>query len=178
MSCTLTRGRLKACKTQVGGIKTMYVCDHSLPTGLTYDADEQLTGGTFTVFQYDLPNGTATFEQAIQVSRENGTVYYEPTLTINLFALSKEDRKELQTMARMNLLIFVEDYNGNIFMLGKDGGMDVNGGAVKTGQAKGDMSGYELTFFGEEKDQANFVEPYTTDPFDNAGFTVTVTAGA
>ena len=156
----------------------MWAVDHNLPTGLTYDADEQLTGGTFTVFQYDLPTGTASFTQPIQASRENGTVFYEPTLTINLFALTKEDRKELQVMARMNLLMFVEDYNGNIYMLGKEGGMDVSGGDVKTGQAMGDMSGYELTFTGQEKDQANFVEPYTSAPFDNAGFTVTVTEGS
>ena len=155
----------------------MWVCDHNLPTGLTYDADEQLTGGTFTIFQYDLPPQGGEFTQPIQASRENGTVYYEQTLTINLFALSKEDRKELQVMARMNLLVFVEDYNGNIYMLGKEGGMDVSGGDVKTGRQMGDMSGYELVFTGEEKDQANFVEPYTTNPFDNAGFTVTVTEG-
>ena len=177
MSCTLALGRAKACKTQVGGIKTMYVCDHSLATGLTYDADEQLTGLVATVFQYDLPNGTASFEQEVQASRENGTVYYNQSLTVNLFTLTKEDRKELTVMARMNLMVFVEDYNGNIFMMGKEGGCDVNGGSVKTGQAMGDMSGYELTLFAEEKEQANFVEPYTTNPFDNAGFTVTVTTG-
>jgi len=142
---------------------------------MTYDADEQLAEMTATLFQYNLPNGTASFSQPIQASRENGTVYYEPTLEINLFGLTKEDRKELQVMARMNLLIFAEDFNGNIFLLGKDGGMDISGGDVKTGQSKGDQSGYTLTFTGEERDQANFVEPYTTTPWDNAGFTGTVT---
>lgn len=177
MACTLALGRNKACKETVGGVKAIYVCDHDLATGLTYDADEQLTGLTATVFRYLLPNGTASLSQDIQASRENGTVYYEQNLEINLFALSKEDRKELQVMARMTLMIFAEDFNGNIFMLGKDGGMDVNGGSVKTGQNKGDMAGYTLTFQGEEKDQANFLEPYTTTPFDNVGFTVTVTTG-
>jgi hypothetical protein len=156
----------------------MYICDHALATALVYDGStEELTGLTATVFQYDLPNGTAEFNQEIQASRENGTVFYEQTLEINLFALTKEDRKEIQVMARMNLMVFVEDYNGNIFMMGRDGGADVNGGSVKSGKALGDMAGYTLTFQADEKDQAVFLEPYTTTPFDNLGFTVTVDPG-
>jgi hypothetical protein len=176
--CVLTQGRKKACREQVGGVKRIFVQDWNLVTGKTYDVDGQLTDvAAVTVYQIDLPNGTAEFNQTLQSSRENGTVYYEQALTINLFGLSKEDRKGIQVMARMNLTIFVEDFNGNVFELGRDGGMDTNGGGVKTGKAKGDMSGYTIEWMGEEKDQAPFVEPYTSVPFDTiANITVSFPA--
>jgi hypothetical protein len=179
--CVLTRGRLKACKDQVGGIRRIWVEDFEKVNGKTYNADGELTeiGVGTILYQYNLPSGTAEFKQPIKASKENGTIYYDQNLSINLFGLSVADRKELQVMARMNLTIFAEDFNGNVFELGRDGGMDVNGGEVLTGKAKGDMSGYRLEFFGEEKDQAPFVTAYTATPFD--GITtpsnVTITLG-
>jgi len=176
--CVLTQGRKKACKEQVGGVKRIFAQDWSLVSNKIYDADGVLTGvDAVTVYQVDLPAGTAEFNQTMKASRENGTVYYEQGVTINLFGLSKEDRKELQIMARMNLSIFVEDFNGNIFECGRDGGMDASGGGVKTGKGKGDMSGYTLEFMGEEKDHAPFVAAYTSVPFDNiANITVSFPA--
>ena len=47
-------------------------------------------------------------------------------------------------------------------------------GTEASGVAGGDMNGYDYTFTGQEPDPMFFVEDYTTDPFDNAGFTVTL----
>ena len=81
--------------------------------------------------------------------------------------------------------IAVEDYNGNVFMMGLENGADVSGGTVVSGTAMGDMSGYTLTFSGQETQAANFMDSDTKDidfPFsvqDFAGLdgTVLITLG-
>ena len=61
---------------------------------VTKTADEITDlSGTFTCYQYDL-KGTNSFETAITSSRENGTTFFEETLTLTLPKLSKEDNKE------------------------------------------------------------------------------------
>ena len=43
---------------------------------------------------------------------------------------------------------------------------------MDSGAAFGDRNGYTLTFDGMEPIPFAMVEDYTTDPFDNAGFTI------
>ena len=54
--------------------------------------------GDFYCIQYDL-KGTNSLETAVNSSRENGTTFYESTLTLTLPKLTKEDHKELKLMA-------------------------------------------------------------------------------
>ena len=61
-----------------------------------------------------------------------------------------------------------------IFCLGVTNGMELTTGTANSGVAFGDMNGYDLTFVGMEDSPALVVADYTTDPFDNAAFTVTV----
>ena len=49
--------------------------------------------------------------------------------------------------------------------------MSLNAGTADSGAAFGDRNGYTLTFDGLEAIPFAFLEDYTTDPFDNAGFT-------
>ena len=47
--------------------------------------------------------------------------------------------------------VFVEDYNGNYFLMGATNGVHSSGGSITTGQAYGDLSGYSaLTFTAQE----------------------------
>ena len=169
MACDITIGRLLGCRDQVGGVKAVYLIDFADIPVLTFDADEQISAfatGLTSVFRYDFQAETGSFEEVITSSLENGTVFYEQNLEINLFALTKEDRKEIQLIATNTLGIFIEDFNGNVRLMGMDGGATISGGSVKTGKTKGDMSGYTITFQAKEKDQSAFVVPFTTDPFD------------
>lgn len=54
--------------------------------------------------------------------------------------------------------VFVEDYNGNVFVMGLEHGAEVTGGTVVTGAAMGDLSGYTLTLTAQEKVPANFLD--------------------
>jgi hypothetical protein len=50
--------------------------------------------------------------------------------------------------------------------------MELNAGTIDSGAAWGDRGGYTLTFDGLEALPFPMVADYTTDPFDNAAFTM------
>jgi hypothetical protein len=179
MACDLTRGRKEPCKSIVGGLKAVYFTDFG-DYGTVTQTDDEITdmSGTFTAFKYEL-KGNSSFEQAITSSRENGTTFFEQTLNLTLKKLSKEDNKELKLLAFGRPHVAVEDYNGNVFVMGLEHGAEVTGGTISTGAAMGDLSGYTLTLSAQELKPANFVDsPTAADPFDAmTSATVTVTEG-
>lgn len=180
MACDLTRGRKEPCKDVVGGLRAIYFTDFGDFGTVTQDADDQITdmSGTFTAFKYEL-KGNSSFEQAITSSRENGTTFFDQTLNITFKKLSKEDNKEIKILAYGRPHIAVEDYNGNVFVMGLEHGAEVTGGSIVTGAAMADLSGYTLTFNAQELKPANFVDsPTAADPYDAmSSATVTVTEG-
>lgn len=177
MSCGLTRARSLECKDVVGGIKAVYFADFGDIT-IAYDStDTDVIDdlGSVTVYKYDL-KGANSFEQTITSSRENGTTFFEQSLSINLTKLTKEDHKELKLLSYGRPHVIVHDYNGNAFLMGAEHGAEVTGGTIVTGAAMGDMSGYTLTLSAQEQLPANFLEGATeADPF--AGLTTIPTLG-
>jgi len=179
MACDLTKGRKEPCKDVVGGLKAVYFTDFG-DYGTVTQTDDEITDmtGTFTAYKYEL-KGNSSFEQTITSSRENGTTFFEQTLNLTLKKLSKEDNKELKLLAYGRPHVAVEDYNGNVFVMGLEHGAEVTGGTISTGAAMGDLSGYTLTLSAQELKPANFVDsPTAADPFDGmASATVTITEG-
>ena len=143
----------------------MYFADFDTLGAITYDATDtdviDSFGGTPTWFKFDV-KGTSSFEQTITSSRENGTTFYEQTLTLNFKKLSKQTHNEVKLLAYARPHVIVEDNNGNKFMMGLEYGAEVTGGSIATGAAMGDMSGYSLTFGAQEKIPANFVDATIT----------------
>ncbi len=162
MACTLTTGRKEPCKDSVGGLTKVYFGDFDIfdIDDVTYESSSSAISGitsTGTLYVYDL-KGTSSFEQTITSSRENGTTFYDQTLTLQFKKLDKATHDEIALLATSRPKLFVEDNNGNIFVGGLEYGMDCNGGTVVTGSGMGDLSGYTLTMQGMEKKPANFYE--------------------
>jgi hypothetical protein len=179
MACDLTLGRKEPCKDVVGGIRAVYFTDFG-DYGTVSQTNDEITDmtGTFTAFKYEL-KGNSSFEQTINASRENGTTFFEQTLNLTLKKLSKEDNKELKLLAYGRPHVAVEDYNGNVFVMGLEHGAEVSGGTIVTGAAMGDLSGYTLTLSAQETKPANFVYlPTSADPFAGlTSATATITVG-
>jgi len=157
MGCLLTTGRELPCKDSVGGIKAVYLADYGSLGALTVTSGEVTAiAGTPDLYQFDV-KGNSSLEQAITSSRENGTTFYEQTLNLTLTKLDLATQQEIVLMAKARPHIFVEDYNGNYFLVGAANGADVSGGTIVTGAAMGDLSGFTLVFSAQETLPAYFV---------------------
>ncbi len=185
MACTaLTKGRGLDCNRISGGIKFVYfgVYDQfTAPietTGLPVTAGEvtDLEMGSNDLYRYTMPLGVASLTDTIVGSRENGSIYYTPSLSVILNRLTKEDQNQIKLLGATKLVAFAQLNsqlaNGHdvIVGLGVTNGLELNAGTMDSGAAWGDRGGYTLTFDGMEPIPSPMVADYTTDPFDNSAF--------
>ena len=204
MSCNLTRGFSVQCKDSIGGLKAVYfnttyvsnmraVADFSATSGLelqmdeagfTSWLDEEGNSAADVVFRYMLRPGASNLNTTINSSSENGTTFFTQTLSLTLPKLTVQQTNEIKLICQNRAQVWVEDNNGNLFLIGLDNGLEATGGTVVTGAARGDMSGYTLTLVGEEKEPMIWVDPSTGGSGLDAPFNgladvsdLTVTAG-
>ena len=168
MACLLTSGRKVPCKSAVGGIKTIYFADFGTLGSATIASGEITAfAGSPVWFQFDV-KGNSSMETAITSSRENGTTFYDTTLSVTLTFQDKATQEELKLIAHARPHVCVEDYNGNYFVVGLENGGDVNGGTITTGAGMADLTGYTLTVNAQE----------TAPPFFVTGSVITDDASA
>lgn len=181
MACTaLTKGRGLDCNRISGGIKYVYFGVYDQINAITVvnsevtDIEMTVGASTYSLYRYTMPLGVASLSESITGSRENGTIFYTPTLNVILNRLTKEDQNEIKLLGRTKLVAFAElnatlTSNGHnvIVGLGVTNGLELNSGTMDSGAAFGDRGGYTLTFEGLEKDPFPMVKDYTTAPFDN-----------
>ena len=182
MACgLLTKGRGLDCNRISGGIKFIYFAVYDQVTSIPQAAGEitDIEMGSNVLYRYTMPLGVASLTDTIVGSRENGTIYYTPTCNIILNRLTKEDQNQIKLLGATKTIIFAQlnqtiASNGHdvIVGLGTTNGMELNAGTMDSGAAWGDRNGYTLTFDGMEALPFPMVADYTTDPFDNGGFTM------
>lgn len=182
MACDISTGRIVPCKDAVGGLKSVYFINYGDITGVTYetspntDVIDAFTGaGAIDAYKYDL-KGNSSFEQTVNSSRENGTTFFEQTLNLTFTKLDRATNKELKLLAYGRPYVIVEDYNGNLFVMGLEHGAEVTGGTIVTGAAMGDLSGYTLVMTGQEQIPANFIASSTSPAAALAAAGITVSA--
>jgi len=181
MSCLTTGGFLVNCKEAIGGIKAIYLgayADFSNTATIDETTNVVTALAEGTVFEFELPKHTGSFTEEAAISIENGTVYYTQTVVASFHGMSAARSLQLQNISKGRNVLFVQDNNDNIWMCGYKDGVEVTAFTTQSGTAKGDMSGYTITFTGEEKDKAYLLDQFsgTETPFENFA-DVTVTGG-
>tara|TARA_R100000664_G_C2759412_1_gene149161 strand:- start:3989 stop:4588 length:600 start_codon:yes stop_codon:yes gene_type:complete len=188
-ACDVTAGRLLGCKDVIGGINKIFLqaYDEDLINGLSFGASALVNEiddvPAITVFQYDLRQGTGSYTSNFTSDDATGTTYYEQVLEVTLQKIEAEDLSQLDLILKGRCQVYVLDNNDNLFLLGTKYGCTVTAGAMSTGVQKGDLSGFTLTFTGQE--QENFIFKPTAGvgstkyPFDNmtTPANVTITTG-
>lgn len=183
MACNIANGRAISCLESVGGVRNVYFVNNGDMGKLTLDSDGQLTtvATAASAYKYALRSESSEYVETVTVSTDNGTVFFEQTLTLSLPNLSKDALKYLKVLSQGRFQVFVEDNNiietkgfGKCYLMGAHNGATVTGGTVSIGKAYGDMSGYNLTITAKEQRAALFVEEGTTDILDNLGAAITV----
>ena len=153
MSCDITNGRIEQCKDSVSGLKSIYFINYDdlNPDNVTYvgSTDEiadwtPISAGALQLYKYEL-KGANSFETTINSSRDNGTTFFQQTLTIQL------KWQDVATHKNVKLLAY-----GRLTQ-----GADVTAGTVSSGSALGDFNGYNLTFEAMEVSPANFLDVST-----------------
>lgn len=185
MACELTKGRGLDCKDIMGGVKNIYFVQHG-DLDITYTAGtiSQIAGAdgySAGYYKYRIPRGQASMVETINSSVENGTVFYEGAINLKLHKLTLNDRNEIKLLAQNRLIIFVELHQqtagiNDIWAFGVVNGCELTAGTANSGEAFGDMNGYDLTFTSQEVEPCLRLSAYTSAPFDNFTLTTVVSS--
>ena len=163
LSCGTLTGRSIDCTDVVGGLKAIYfaknyidltaVADVTSDTGVIQDLpqdDGTSATGTYTLYKYELRPELSSMTINIQADTNNGTVFYEQTLSLMFHKLTTTDADRIVELAKSRLNTYVLDNNDQVYVLGAENGLDVSGGNLTTGTSFGDMNGFQLEFTGRE----------------------------
>lgn len=162
MACSnITGGFTLDCNNSNGGIDKIFIANGKVESiteangtisAITV-AGSALTPSDFFIFE--TPRQTSSFVETINVSQENGTVYYDQALTCIFNKLEASKRNEVLLMAQAtDMVVVFKDNNGKLFSVGIEKGAFMSAGTANTGVAYGDRSGYELTITGMESSPA------------------------
>lgn len=163
-SCSLIGGLALGCRNSIAGIRTIYLTNFENVIGSGYTYDNTLTGGIpngiitgmtltsgSTFYEFQVRRETAQYTEAIQSNIQNGTLFYEGTLTMFFEKVQTYLRNRVMLIAQAKMLAIILDKNNQYWLIGMENGIDNNGGTIDTGKASGDGNGYTLTYIAQEQ---------------------------
>jgi hypothetical protein len=164
-NCTLSEGlNLTGCtKNNSGGVSEVYFANYkAVITGgtgtekFTYDSTTGevtaiVTGGTAaSYYLFDTVKETSALAEAVAVNVQNGTIAFNPTITLVMNKLDTQKRNLIHMLALGLLIAVVKDNNDTYWMVGFKKGLDVTAVDSNTGTAIGDRNGSTITLTGSE----------------------------
>jgi hypothetical protein len=157
MACEMTNGyNDRTCTNGKGGIKSVLLFPVSaIVTPITMSGN-QITSMTVTgeTFLYKLKSNLSSYTAPIKVNKDNGTLWYEQTLTMILASDTKELRSQIHLLAQNEVCALVEKADGTIVALGLEEGLQVNdGGEYTSGTVKSDRNGHTIVLAGLENNE-------------------------
>ena len=158
MACEMTVGyNDRTCTNGKGGIKSVLLFPvaniTSDPIGLTLNQITALAVSGET-YLYKLKSNLSSYTAPIKVNKDNGTLWYEQTLTMILSSDTKELRSEIHLLAQNEICALVEKADGTIVALGLEEGLQVNdGGDYSSGTVKSDRNGHTIVLAGLENNE-------------------------
>ena len=159
MACSnLTAGFTLDCNDSNGGIDKIFISNGPVDsitetngtiTAITV-AGSALTPSDF--FDFEVPRQTSSFTETINVSQENGTVYYDQALTMIFNKMEATKRDQILLMAQAtDMVVVFKDNNAKYFSVGVERGAFMTAGSSTSGSLYRDRNGYELTISGMEE---------------------------
>ena len=168
MSCEMTSGyNDRTCTNGKGGIKSVLLFPLGAVSGAIVSATNELTAITVTgeTFLYKLKSNLSSYTAPIKVDKNNGTLWYEQSLSMILASDTKELRSEIHLLAQNELVCLVENADGTIVALGLGEGLQVaDANEYTSGVLKSDRRGHVIVLNGMENDEVPDVASgvYTT----------------
>ncbi len=149
--CIALSGIARDCDANVGGIKRVWIACYDEVTAKTV-TNNQISAITFAdeafkEFQFRKQTGSVT--QSYQLG-DNGSGYYEQTITLVFSKQETEKRIEINALAVSDVVVIVEDNNGKCWYFGFDNTVTLSANEVETGTAFSDFNGYTVTLLGTD----------------------------
>jgi hypothetical protein len=109
------------------------------------------------VFQYEVKATVNNLTETGTASDDTGNFVNMQSLAVTLPRMSADLQAQVRLICGGRPIVFVEDYNGNILVVGLTAGTSSNCTKV-TGGAAADLNGFTLTVTGEESDLSPFLD--------------------
>lgn len=156
MSCNMTSGyNDRTCTNGKGGIKSVLLFPLGNASGVTITNNE-ITAITVSgeVFYYKLKSNLSSYTAPVQVNKDNGTLWYNHSLSMILASDTKELRSEIHLLAQNEVICFVEKANGTWVALGLEEGLQVaDANEYTSGVLKSDRQGHVIVLNGMENNE-------------------------
>jgi hypothetical protein len=156
MSCNMTSGyNDRTCTNGKGGIKSVLLFPLGNASGVTISNNE-ITAITVSgeVFYYKLKSNLSSYTAPVQVNKDNGTLWYNHSLSMILASDTKELRSEIHLLAQNEVICFVEKANGTWVALGLEEGLQVaDANEYTSGVLKSDRQGHVIVLNGMENNE-------------------------
>lgn len=156
MSCNMTSGyNDRTCTNGKGGIKSVLLFPLGNASGVTITSNE-ISAITVSgeVFYYKLKSNLSSYTAPVQVNKDNGTLWYNQSLSMILASDTKELRSEIHLLAQNEVVCFVEKANGTWVALGLEEGLQVaDANEYTSGVLKSDRQGHVIVLNGMENNE-------------------------
>ena len=142
-TCNLTDGYVLGCSS-IGGVEKVWIGEYVDNVVYAQNACGIITGITttgLTVYSFEQDIEHAGLIQAGSYSRENGTVFYESTLSIKLIGLDCEVRNRMVELGRAPLFAVIKSNAGDYYYCGLESSGRASSGEANVGTLLGDMNG-------------------------------------
>lgn len=148
MACTITLSGIPYdCDVNLSGVKMIYLADYASITSVEVDASGNATiEATDTPFYaYTPAKNTASLTKTMTKSEETGVLYFTNELVGNFNKMDLTKRKEMNEIARGQMLAVVLDNNGIYWVLGADNYVTATVLTGQTGAGPDDGNFYSVT---------------------------------
>lgn len=155
MACVLTTGFTIDCRKSLGGVAQIYVGERdalNTTTFATVSGDVTvmaMTGGK-KFYNYKVRKYTCEGKADNGGDVNLGAGYITHSVQIQLDRFETTKKNEMRILAQKPLMFILEDNNGNCHLFGAGNGLDLTTGTGGTGKEANSLSGFNLTFTGEE----------------------------
>ena len=142
-TCNLTDGYVLGCSS-IGGVEKVWIGEYVDNVTYAQSSCGIITGITttgLTVYSFEQDIEHAGLIQAGSYSRENGTVFYESTLSIKLIGLDCEVRNRMVELGRAPLFAVIKSNAGDYYYCGLESSGRASAGEANVGTLLGDMNG-------------------------------------
>lgn len=146
MTCTIRNGYQLPCR-DVGGIQDIWIANWYSDFEVNVNSEGVVFDMTPTqFFLFELMLETGFVNEELQSSIENGSTYWEQTLTVNFYKIQQELINKIETLSQGRWIIIIKDNNGVFRLLGQYNPVYVSSANIQSGKLMSELNGAEVTF--------------------------------